>query len=331
MPEIEDAKLNWKDKKIIERLDINSRSPNSKIGRKVGFSSQIVNYRILRLEERGIIKGFYTLVNVKKLGYTNYEVLFNTKYLNSKAMAKIVLEVKKIPEISWFVSCRGEWNIISSIMTKNVEEFSYILEKLIDIIGNYLIRHDLFIIIRQNMLPYRKLIGKEQSIEDEKSVGYKNSVMNIEITKTDKTILRNIVSDARVGKKELSIKTGLSVDKIRYSLEKLEKNGIIKSYKPSIDVTKIGMAWHIVFFRLNPGEKSRKEELVNYLKGRFSAFRIVQGVGTWSLMTEFHSNDLNDFNLLYDKLLLRYEDIISEISVTQVLEEHINRYLPANY
>jgi len=65
-------KLGLKDRKILYELDLNSRQSFQKIGKKVRLSKESVFYRIKKLEEEGIIQRYSTMVDVGKLGYTNF-------------------------------------------------------------------------------------------------------------------------------------------------------------------------------------------------------------------------------------------------------------------
>ena len=57
-------KVDMKDRKILYQLDLNSRQPFSQIGKKVGLPKNVVLNRINRLKEIGIIKNFYTVIDV---------------------------------------------------------------------------------------------------------------------------------------------------------------------------------------------------------------------------------------------------------------------------
>jgi len=47
--------IDLKDRKILYHLDLNCRQSNAQIGKKVRLSKEVVNYRIKRMEEEGII------------------------------------------------------------------------------------------------------------------------------------------------------------------------------------------------------------------------------------------------------------------------------------
>ena len=75
--EITPVKLDQKDKKLLYELDFHSRDPYSKLSKRVNLSKQGVEYKINNLIKKGVIKGFYPVINVPKLGFI-YCMLFLT-------------------------------------------------------------------------------------------------------------------------------------------------------------------------------------------------------------------------------------------------------------
>ena len=62
-------KIDVKDRKILYELDINARRSNASIGRKVGLGKDLVNRRIKKLIDKGVIRYFYTMIDATRLGY----------------------------------------------------------------------------------------------------------------------------------------------------------------------------------------------------------------------------------------------------------------------
>ena len=56
-------KLDLLDRKILYELDRNSRRSASEIAKKVRVHRNVVNFRINRLIEKGIIREFVTIIN----------------------------------------------------------------------------------------------------------------------------------------------------------------------------------------------------------------------------------------------------------------------------
>ena len=56
-------KIDLKDRKILYQLDLNCRQSNTQIGKKVGLSKQVVDYRIKQMEENGITEKLLLMKN----------------------------------------------------------------------------------------------------------------------------------------------------------------------------------------------------------------------------------------------------------------------------
>ena len=65
---MEKHKLDGKDKKIIEQLQIHARQPSTEIARKTRLPIDVVKYRIKRMEQAGIIKSYHAFLDSSRLG-----------------------------------------------------------------------------------------------------------------------------------------------------------------------------------------------------------------------------------------------------------------------
>ncbi len=70
-------KIDLKDRKILYQLDLNSRQSLTQIGKNVGLKKDVVSYRIKRLQDEGVIKNFWTVINTFKLGYNVFRIYIN--------------------------------------------------------------------------------------------------------------------------------------------------------------------------------------------------------------------------------------------------------------
>ena len=72
------------DRKILQELDWNARSPMNKIARTVHSNKDVVAYRIKRLEERGIIISYYPVLDMYKLGYHTIRLYFDLEEIGEE-------------------------------------------------------------------------------------------------------------------------------------------------------------------------------------------------------------------------------------------------------
>ena len=72
------------DRKILYELDVNCRTPISKIAKKIRVGRDVAAYRIRKLESRGIITKYICSVNLGMLGYKTYKIYFKICNLKIK-------------------------------------------------------------------------------------------------------------------------------------------------------------------------------------------------------------------------------------------------------
>ena len=85
------TELDLKDRMILYQLDVDARQSFAQLGRKVGLSKNTIAYRIRKLEEEGVIQGFYTVINPHKLGYITPRFHFVYQY-STPAIKKEILD-----------------------------------------------------------------------------------------------------------------------------------------------------------------------------------------------------------------------------------------------
>src|SRR5574343_22463 len=89
-------KLDLKDRKILHELDKDCRQPCSKIAKKVGLSTEVVNYRIKKLEEQKVITNYQIVVDLSKLGIIQSKILLSFHHLPSDKLQQIIEKITKI-------------------------------------------------------------------------------------------------------------------------------------------------------------------------------------------------------------------------------------------
>jgi len=90
------ADLDLKDRKILYELDLNCRQSNTQIGKKVGLSRKVVEYRIKKMEEEGVIMGTglqSILLNwvIKSSGF-----ILNSKMLQRRRNGRLLITLRII-------------------------------------------------------------------------------------------------------------------------------------------------------------------------------------------------------------------------------------------
>jgi DNA-binding Lrp family transcriptional regulator len=252
-------RLDKKDRDILYQLDLNSRQSLRQVAKKVKLSREVVNYRLKRMEKRGIIRGYYTLIDVTRLGYLNYRIFvkFQKDTLEDENM--IIQYYKKHPQFWWVDSPDGFRDLGMACWVRNMYEFFDIKEDLIKRFGKYV--HNLDISSYHKFYIYRRayLAGKKRNRFPSKVMF---SPEKARFDGKDLEILRLLAPNARISFLEISDRTGISVSNIVYRVRKMERNGIIKDYRIMLDLQKIGYYWYKIEMQLE--NLDIKKEMLKY-------------------------------------------------------------------
>jgi len=158
--------IDLKDRKILYQLDLNSRQSLSQIAKKVGLTKKVVSYRIKRLQEMGIIKNFYTVIDAFKLGYTSfrfYLVLQNTTPEIEKEIINYFVDSK----YSWWVTkIEGRrFDIVVIIWVKDMNDFYLFWEKTLLKYKKHLAEQVFSIYMQMTLFRYSFLLD-DSNLED---------------------------------------------------------------------------------------------------------------------------------------------------------------------
>ena len=121
-------RLDGIDKQILETLLVDSRTPLSHISQEVGISSPAIRERINKLRQEGIIKGFSTIIDYKKLGL-GLTAFIGLSMDDSKCCQEDVFsDLENIPRVLEAHFTNGEEDILVKVVTENTET-------LVDLLG----------------------------------------------------------------------------------------------------------------------------------------------------------------------------------------------------
>ncbi|MGE5804966.1 MAG: Lrp/AsnC family transcriptional regulator [Ignavibacteria bacterium] len=114
------------DNKILQILQKKGRTKRNELAEAIGLSIPSVSERLHKMEERGIIEGYYTKINRKAFGYDIMAFIL-VMMDSSKHYKNLIAHVEKNPNILECHSVLGEGSHILKAISKNTDA----LEKLL--------------------------------------------------------------------------------------------------------------------------------------------------------------------------------------------------------
>lgn len=118
--------INWK---ILKCLQINARQSNTKIAQQVGITSPAVAERIHKMEDLGILEGYYAKVSHFETGHQLKAIITLRAF-----MGRLKPFIEKVPTFEEVINCyriTGNENIIMEVVLKNQKHLEQFIDQLI--------------------------------------------------------------------------------------------------------------------------------------------------------------------------------------------------------
>lgn len=119
------------DRVILEKIQRDAKASLNDLAKATGMAASSVHYRIKRLEEEGVIKGYAAIVDPGKLGYDILAVSFVRAKYDPKCYKELSKILPKIPGVWAVYFLMGDVDYIVLIRAKNRADLNRIVYELI--------------------------------------------------------------------------------------------------------------------------------------------------------------------------------------------------------
>lgn len=311
-----DVKLDLKDRKILYELDKDARISFASLGKKIGLSTEVVHYRVKRLEEKGIITQYQTAVNYAKLGLLHFKVCLRFNGITTKTEEELYSKLREIPQVIWIAKSQGDWDCLISCTVNNLEELDRIKDKIISLSSQYINEKSISFLSELWSFPRNYLISKK------KETLFKISGKQPKIDDLDLKLLRILSKDARKPVVDIVKELNSTVKIVTTRIKKLLKSGVINNFRLVIDYDKLGIHFYKTFFYLKNPDEPRLKQLLTKLNMNPNVIHNLKVIGDWDLEPEFEFEKEEEFQKTIQELKNEFSDVIQRISVLGILKEY---------
>lgn len=320
------VKIDRKDRKILYQLDLDSRQTLTQIGKKVKLKKDVVSYRIKRLQDSGIIKSFYTVIDSYKLGYNVFRFYLNFQYASPEIKQQII-DFLANDKHTWVVnSIVGRYDLVVLLWLKNINDFYNFWEKLLDKYGDYFEKKIFSVYVKAFSYPHSYLLLEEYKKSDREKHEIIGAGKKTEIDELDFNLLNEIVENSRIPVIDLATNLNCSTQTINIRMKNLIKLGVIQAFRVGIDISKLG--FHFYKVDINLKEHSQRNPIINYIKYNPYLTFIGTSAGVSDLELEFDVENSIKLNQIIEDINSRFPGAIRNHSYFTVSETHKVRCLP---
>ena len=259
--------LDLKDWKILEILCTEARTSHASIAKTVGLSKNSVTYRVERLVKKGVIQGFFTIIDEGLLGSTTYNFLLRLK--GSKEREPQFLEfLKKHPNTLVVDRLLGEWDWIIELACLHPLDFNLFLrglqENFSDIIDNFEV-HPVLTSYKVEQLPVE--LVKERPVAQ-----FPQASKSIKLDDFERKLLFELGRNASAPLVVLAHKLGVTYETIAARIKQLKLSGVIVSFTAKISLYHLGYEVYLIRLDL----KNMSTERAASFRSHFNAQRNIR-------------------------------------------------------
>ena len=274
--------MDVKDRKILLELDRNPRISTTKLAKKVLLSQQVTDYRIKKLKE-DVINQFGTVLNLSKIGYEQYRVLFQLS-ASENEKSDLIKYLGTSKNIYWAAIVGGKWDLLTVVYVKNYDEFEDFLDNLFqkfkfirDYEALYSIYHEFY---------SHKYLGRNENVI---KLNLAASGDNLHIDEIDYCILNNIKSDCRKSSLETGRKCNVSYKTVQQRIEKMENQELIAGYRLCLKTEDYKP--YLLLISFQSYGRSAEKKLFSYAEASENVTQATKLFGKWSVMFHLRAKD----------------------------------------
>lgn len=125
----EKLKLDEKDQKIIEQLQLDCRQTIQEIAKKTKLPRDVVKYRIKKMEENKLIRQYHAFINHSLIGYPLYVYVgFSLLNINPEEEQKFIGFLKSQKQVIYVAKNSGKWDFSIGVAAKDYNNFDKVLK-----------------------------------------------------------------------------------------------------------------------------------------------------------------------------------------------------------
>jgi Lrp/AsnC family transcriptional regulator for asnA, asnC and gidA len=319
--------IDLKDRKILYHLDLDSRQSFSQIGKKVGLHKDVVAYRVKNLQEKGIIRGFFTETDDYLLGYVRYRYYFTYQYVSPEIRNEIIDYFIKSKYTRIIHSTEGHYDLVIISDVKGISRCYSVWKKIVSKFRDYFANQVFSVIYFANIYRYSFLLDeKNQDVCNRVKSKLYGSDKVVEIDDLDYKILKLIAQNARMPTIDIAGKLNSTAITVNNRIKKLKESGVIKSFRVDIDLKKLGYQRYKVDIILK--DYSKLHQIISYIEQNPNLDEVIQSVGYVDLELLFILKSANQLHKIMENLSLKFPDTIKNYIYFSAIETHKWSWMP---
>lgn len=323
---MEKCNLDLTDRKILHLLDLNARTPDSKIAEKVRLTKPAVKYRISNLVKKGIIRNFQLVTNPARFGFEHFKLYLRLENADISKEKEIINYLVSEPNSFWVVSCTGRWDILASFYVQSVHHFGKILRRFINRYDGNFLERTICAAEEAPIFTRSYLVPGSRSVQ----LGYGGEARKAELDLLSTKILGVLSENSRSSLVEIARRAGTTPQTVRSRIRGMEADGVILGYRISLDLERVGYGSHLIAFKFRDLDAKTWKEIVSFAKSSGCVIYLPKIIGDHDADFEIEVMDTSDFDEFLYSFRNRFGSVVRGFETARITAEHKIAYFDSS-
>ncbi len=154
-----------------------------------------------------------------------------------------------------------------------------------------------------------------------------NVERRVKLDEKDKAILKLLNEDCRMSLTQISRKTRIPIDTVKYRIEKMEREGVFE-YTIVMDPLKIGYPiFDALYVNLVNFTTDEEDRLMKYTMKNKNIAYSSKTLGKYDFIIGIVAKDIHELQRVIQDFKTEFQNIIKEIDALSIIEEYKYDYL----
>lgn len=294
---------------ILQELDKNPRSSLNEIGKRTRIAKETVQYRVQKLEDADIIRGYWVLPRFGR-SVSIYKVFLKSKGLIERESFESF--VTHCAQVSWFTQTSGSWSYILTIISKEDWRVSQFLSELFQKYSSRFVDIQIMKSIAAISLNEKYLYDKAPILPQ--YVNFLEEV--VELDTGEIALLGALARNARAKYSDLAKDLNITPEAVSYRMKSLLKKNAISALKLRINHAALNRSYYHVMISLS--DLSSISQIEQYfIHDAYTVF-LMRYVGKYQLHVEIVCEHIQP---IMNAFLDSFAKVVSDYDICKIEHE----------
>ncbi len=313
------------DRKLLYLLDRNCRQSATQLGKALRIHRNVVLYRMRRLEETGVIRGYFTEVDLKKLGFSTFRLFLRLGGQTPADEQRLVAFLAQLPQTIWLFQTKGRYDIDLVYATQDQKGFSEFLDDLNMQFNSIIEERRIGVLVQIHHFTKDYLVADRRASSTPRA--FEETAYAVD--GLDEEMLLHLADHAKTPFVELARLTQRSINTIKERLRTLEKKKVILAYRPFIDTEKTGYTYYKLHMNLRNYTRQEYLGITAFFAMHPGTVYFTKYLNGDDLEIELHLKGDQELETLLGEVRAHFGKAIRETYVLVFAKEHVFRNIPA--